>query len=234
MAAAVSHPHLRAQTDVAAKNDAVLPGTYFLKGVREVGAELRLTPEGRFEFGVAFGGAEGTAQGRWQQRGRLLMLDTDKPPPAGFILGQERSELLGDYGNEPDKPTLLVVRVSTPRLGLTWSNMEISADFSNGQTRQGVTGNSGMLGFLLRTEPQWQGATVQRVSVAYPKGKVGPAVFIPKRETKGLELHFEPGALVAAAFTQAVLQVDKAGRAAELRVVSGDLGQVGWRFVRQP
>jgi hypothetical protein len=86
----------------------------------------------------------------------------------------------------------------------------------------------------LRTEPQWQGATVQRVSVAYPKGKVGPAVFIPKRETKGLELHFEPGALVAAAFTQAVLQVDKAGRAAELRVVSGDLGQVGWRFVRQP
>lgn len=212
-----------------------LAGRYYLEGVREVGAELSLSAEGRFDFGIAFGGVERYAQGQWEKRQQVLLLTTDKPQPAGFALFEETSTLLGDYANDPEKPTLLSVRVSTPRLRLTWSNMQVAAEFSNGQTRQGLTRNNGMLGFLMRTEPEWQGATIRRVSVGYSKGAVEPVWFVPHASTKGLQVHFEPGPLMAPpAFEQAELRIDDLGLGVVLRVVAGGLGKVGWTLSRRP
>jgi hypothetical protein len=186
----------------------VATGVYRLQGVREMVAELHLKPQGRFEFAAAYGGTDSAAEGRWEQRGRQLVLTTDPRPPASLFLGSYSPDLLGDYGNEPDKPTLLVVRVSTPRMGLTWSNMQVTAEFSNGLTRQGLTGRSGMLGFLRDDTPTWKGHTVRRVSVAYPKGDVAAQWFVvDPKTTRGVEVHFEPGHHVPAAFEQSTLEV---------------------------
>jgi hypothetical protein len=209
----------------------VAAGVYRLQGVREMAAELELKPQGRFEFAAAYGGVDSAAEGRWEQRGRQLVLTTDPRPPAALFLGSYSPDLLGDYGNEPDKPTLLVVRVSTPRMGLTWSNMQITAEFSNGLTRQGVTGRSGMLGFLRDDTPKWKGHTVRRVSVAYPKGDVAAQWFaVNPKTTRGVDVHFEPGHVMPAAFEQSTLEV-MANGSQTLVVRSGAIARPGSTFV---
>lgn len=208
-------------------------GRYELQGVREFVAALELQRDGRFEYAFMYGGAEGLAHGRWTRDGIKVSLIVDPPPPAAFAEGGRSQQPLGDYATEADKPTVLVVRVSTPRLGLTWSNMEIAAEFSNGLVRRGTTGRSGLLGFLQRRDEPWAGATVRRVSVAYPKTDVGPTWFAVDASVKGLEVHFEPGQLVPPAFDRAVLLLGQNGSERVLVVKDGDMARAGWRLVRR-
>lgn len=218
----------------AAQADAV-PGHYQLQGVREVGAEMVLASDGRFSFDLAYGGVDQQARGRWTLQAGKVVLQPDPPPATGFTLGPLSAEPLEPYRSEGDRPTLLVVRVSTPALGQAWSGMELSAEFSNGQVRTGTTTGRGMLGFEQRTAPPWAGATVRRLGVAYPAGGVATRWFdIDNARVQGVEIHFEPGALVAPAFTRAVLLRGRADDGRVLRVESGDLGRPGWRFVAQP
>lgn len=220
---------------VAAAQGHAVPGHYTLEGVREVGAELALAADGRFSYALAYGAVDQQAQGRWTLQAGKVVLQPDPPPPTGFTLGPLSAEPLEPYRSEGDRPTLLVVRVSTPTLGQVWSGMELSAEFSNGQVRSGTTTRRGMMGFEQRTEPPWAGATVRRLGVAYPAGQVPTRWFdIDNARVKGVEIHFEPGALVAPAFTRAVLARSRVGDGRALRVESGDLGQPGWRFVAQP
>jgi hypothetical protein len=207
-------------------------GRYRLEGVREVGAALELKPEGRFVYALSYGAVDQYAEGRWSlDRGRLR-LETDSKP-ASFTLGPLTDSVPGGYAEHPDKPVVMVVRVSTPRLGLVWSNMQVSAEFSNGKVRQGRTGDSGMLGFLKHSDPVWAGATVRRIGVAYPNGHVDTRWFtIDSSTARGVDIYFDPGELAAAAFHSASLEPQQDDRDA-LVVRDGDIGEPGWRFVRQ-
>jgi hypothetical protein len=228
MASSAGEPAMRPDAQAMA-------GRYYLQGVREVGAELQLRADGRFDFGMAYGGGDQSAQGRWSVKGRVVTLISDPTPAAGFSLLASNPTLLDAYGTEPGKPTLLVVKVSTPRLALSWSQMEITAEFSNGQQRSGVTGRTGMLGFLDRAEPEWKGAIVKRVSVSYPKAKIGPTWFkIDSDATKSIEVNFEPGPMAPPAFERAELvrQGDADTQALVQQSAQGP-GNVGWRFARQ-
>lgn len=49
--------------------DRGLVGVYFLRGVREVGGELLLMPQGRFSFALAYGAVDATASGQWAVQG---------------------------------------------------------------------------------------------------------------------------------------------------------------------
>lgn len=215
--------------------NANLAGSYQLQGVREVGAELRLHPDGRFEFGMAYGGADLAAQGQWVSKGRLVVLTTDTPPAAGFKLNSSNANAPNDYDQHPDKPTLLVVEVKTPRLGLVWSNMAIVAEFSNGQTRSGTSGRNGMLGFLARAEPEWKDVYVQRISVAHPKEKVDATSYqVDSRRTRSIAIDFEPGHLAPPAFERATFSqpADAASAVLVQRSQEGP-GKVGWTFIRR-
>lgn len=222
-----------AQTGLPA--DTALTGRYELRGIREVGAELALSADHRFEFGMTYGAVDLSASGRWALRGRVVTLTTDPVPAAGFELNRSSADLPDAYSQSPDKPTLLVVEVKTPRLGLTWSNMAVVGEFSNGQSRSGVTGNNGMVGFLDRTEPEWRGTYVRRISVAYPQAKIAAATFdIDARSTRLVQIDFEPGDMAPPAFESATLGVDGAGPAMSLVQQSPEgPGKVGWKFVRQ-
>jgi hypothetical protein len=51
-----------------------LAGRYVLQGVREVGSELRLSPDGEFEFVLAHGALDQYGRGCWSVRGRIVTL----------------------------------------------------------------------------------------------------------------------------------------------------------------
>ena len=60
-----------------------LSGHYYLQGVREVGAELLLKPDGSFEWGMSYGAVDQYAQGRWTERAgkvELLSAGPEKAP----------------------------------------------------------------------------------------------------------------------------------------------------------
>jgi hypothetical protein len=57
-----------------APGDPVLSGTYFLDGEREVGSEVRLYPDGQFEFALAYGALDQYGQGCWTVAGKTVTL----------------------------------------------------------------------------------------------------------------------------------------------------------------
>ena len=226
----------QAAPDTGALPAESLAGSYQLEGVREVGAELRLHPDSRFEFYMAYGGVDEVAQGRWLLQGRSVTLTADALPATGFELGETSVRLPKAFAEDSSTSTLLVVRVRTPRLGLTWSNMAVVAEFSNGQSRSGITGRDGMLGFVERTESEWRGAYVRRISVAYPRAKVGAKSFsLDSRSTRLIEIDFEPGALTPQVFERAAFEVVGGGASGPTLVQQSQEGPgaIGWKFVKR-
>jgi hypothetical protein len=102
-----------------------LAGQYELQGVREVGSELLLKPDGKFEFMLAYGAADYWAKGTWRVEKDIVLLKSDerKRPPA-FRLVRSSSEkastvrvhVVGPGGQKvPD----IEVKVTTARGPLT-------------------------------------------------------------------------------------------------------------------
>ena len=58
----------------AQAQDKALAGHYVLQGVREVGSELELKPDGSFEYMLAYGAADYWAKGTWRQEGNAVIL----------------------------------------------------------------------------------------------------------------------------------------------------------------
>lgn len=58
-------------------------GHYYLQGVTEVGSELQLRDEGRFEWFLAYGAMDQIARGRWSERDGRVVLTTERPAPDG-------------------------------------------------------------------------------------------------------------------------------------------------------
>ncbi len=61
----------------AAAGAADVTGHYQLQNVREMGSELLLKPDGRFEFVMAYGAADYWAKGTWQSQNGTVILNTD-------------------------------------------------------------------------------------------------------------------------------------------------------------
>ena len=212
-------------------------GAYYLQHVREVGSQLILKSDGRFDFGLPYGAVDQVAQGRWVLRGNQVTLSTDKPPAASFTLGEKTEDLIGGYGDDPSKPTLVAVKIYTPRLGLNWSNIAVVAEFSNGKTRNGLTIDRGMLGFLDRNDADWKGAHINRVSVAYAKANLEPVWFnVDDIKTKSLIVYFEPGPLIPPAFNSMLLKVsrDVSGGITLIQKSESESGGKDWEYVKQP
>src|SRR6266852_1802364 len=58
-------------------------GHYVLRGVREVGSELLLKPDGTFQYMLAYGAADYQAEGSWKRDGDAVLLKTagkEEPP----------------------------------------------------------------------------------------------------------------------------------------------------------
>ncbi len=61
-------------------------GQYELVGEREVGSELLLRADGRFDYGMASGAVDYQAQGTWKKEGTAVLLTTDRTTAPPFRL----------------------------------------------------------------------------------------------------------------------------------------------------
>ena len=93
----------------------MVAGFYVLRGVMEVGSELRLRADGRFEYMLAFGALDELAVGCWSRRGNTVTLvasrfeaSMDDPAkfrtlrltPSGGLERRFSSEYIGRYARE--------------------------------------------------------------------------------------------------------------------------------------
>jgi hypothetical protein len=95
-----------------------MAGNYVLRGVMEVGSELLLKPDGKFEFMLAYGAADYWAKGTWSRDGAAVVLHSAGKEEAPFRLlrseagkpGQIRVVVLGqnDKGVENIDVHLLI------------------------------------------------------------------------------------------------------------------------------
>ena len=218
-----------------------LEGDYRLQGVREMVAQLLLHPDGRFEYGASYGAVDELVKGTWTLRDGKVVLSADKAPAPSFSrhLNQppRDADCIRGFDGDPGKPTALVACVATPATGTPWGHIMITAVFSNGKQRSGETGSDGKLGFLARPEPEWRGATVQRLLVGYRRGGVpqAPQAFEVPAGAGTAVIDFEPGNLVRPAFDQATLRVSAwhGVRAEALVLVDEDGADTSGRFVRR-
>lgn len=201
---------------------------YWISGVNEVGGGMSLHSDGRFEFGMSYGAVDRGAKGRWHRRGSTLELITDAGPAPGFSVAHQLGHDPAARDGEP--PLVLRVKVASSQHDLVWSNVHVVAQFSNGQERTGTTGRGGLLGFVARSEPVWQGARVERIQLRY-EAKGVQSVWLPVNPgAKFVEVEFELGQLLPAAFGRLVLEeVDKGHR---LVVREGDLPKE-WTFLQR-
>ena len=82
LAAVMSWPATGQAPDAAS-----MAGSYCLVGVREVGSCLRLHPDGRFEYFLAYGAYDENAEGTWKLERGEVVLDSpayDKRPTFSF------------------------------------------------------------------------------------------------------------------------------------------------------
>lgn len=61
-----------------------LAGLYVLRGAHEVGSELLLKPDGRFEYMLAYGAADYSAKGSWKRQEGAVVLNTQAPDLPAF------------------------------------------------------------------------------------------------------------------------------------------------------
>ncbi|CAB3629914.1 hypothetical protein LMG26840_00730 [Achromobacter dolens] len=67
------------------KAAARVAGHYYLRGMREVGSELLLSPDGRFDYLMSYGAVDIQASGTWRLEGRQVRLDTPPIQPFSAI-----------------------------------------------------------------------------------------------------------------------------------------------------
>jgi hypothetical protein len=137
----------------------MLTGHYYLQGVHEVGSELLLHPDGRFEYFLAYGAYDESAAGTWRvQDGRVLLNTSGTATPPRFRLKQSASQ--------PEKPLTILVQDQNGR-GLP--GIDIIVDYGDKNPETGYTqtygwqtrhrhGQPRAIGLGLRMynlEPQW-------------------------------------------------------------------------------
>ncbi len=62
-----------------------IAGHYYLRGMREVGSELLLTEDGRFQYLMSYGAVDIEASGQWRSDGKQIHLDTPPIQPFSAI-----------------------------------------------------------------------------------------------------------------------------------------------------
>ena len=213
----------------AAPTVAELEGLYTLQRVRETAAELRLSADGRFTYGIAYGAQQQSAEGVWRvEDGRIVLVSDVRPEPR-FEWGAPVNDR---FEGDPERPVDLVVRVESPELGMTWRNIEITAQYAQGAPRTGLTGSGGLLAFEMREQGEWAGARPERIGVSYPKMQVSQQWFDVPKGTKTAHILFLPGRLIPSAFVEVRFRIDTAASAPISLVSVRENGQDGWRFER--
>jgi hypothetical protein len=119
-------------------------GHYYLQGVHEVGSELLLHPDGRFQYFLAYGAYDENADGNWRVEGEIIILNTSGGyAPPRFTLKQSLSK--------PDQPLAILVQDKTGR-GIP--GIDVMVDYGGTKPESGYTQYYGWQASGLNRNPQ--------------------------------------------------------------------------------
>jgi hypothetical protein len=172
-------------------------GHYYLEGVHEVGSELLLLPDGRFQYFLAYGAYDENASGDWRVAGELIILNTSGGyTPPRFTLKQSSIK--------PEQPLTILVQDKTER-GIP--GIDVLVDYGETKPETGYTQyygwqaprsnrNPKAIGLGLRMydlKPQWfkvAGTSPNYYVFSFDAGDLGKALF------RNTPLRWDNGALV--------------------------------------
>ena len=104
-------------------------GHYYLEGVHEVGSELLLMPDGRFQYFLAYGAYDENATGDWRVDGDLIILNTSgRYTPPSFTLKQSSIK--------PEQPLTILVKDRNER-GIP--GIDVLVDYGGAKPEIGYT-----------------------------------------------------------------------------------------------
>ena len=115
-------------------------GHYYLEGVMEVGSELQLRANGRFEFMLAYGALDEAGAGEWRLDNGVVVLQSDGVARAPSVRLDSASGVASD--------SLVILVVDTTGRGLTGISIDASRKKANR-----VTAQSARRGYTLNFEP---------------------------------------------------------------------------------
>jgi hypothetical protein len=134
-------------------------GHYYLEGVHEVGSEMLLRPDGRFQYFLTYGAYDENAIGDWRVDGDLIILNTSEGyTPPRFTLKQSSIK--------PEQPLTILVKDRSERgipgidISVDYGGMKLKTGYTQYYGWQAPTTNSNpkAIGLGLRMhdiQPQW-------------------------------------------------------------------------------
>ncbi|WP_434626754.1 hypothetical protein [Chromobacterium sp. CV08] len=145
-----------------APSEPALAGHYYLQGVREVGGELLLKPDGSFEWGLSYGAVDQYAQGRWTLRQGKVELDAAGPDkePAFRPFRDEEMRV-----RRPAEPGHWIAIVGMPGVG-PMQGVEVSFVSRSGKTASAVTDANGDASVEMPETERWTRAGLRRTGAA--------------------------------------------------------------------
>jgi hypothetical protein len=134
----------------ASKSDD-LTGHYYLRNVREVGAELLLKPDGSFEWGMSYGAVDQYAAGKWQRQGDKVVLQTANPDKEPDFRQFRDGEL---RIRKPAEPGTWLAIVGMPSVG-PMAGVEVTFESKAGKTVTAVTNRNGDASVEMPASDTW-------------------------------------------------------------------------------
>ncbi|OBV40212.1 hypothetical protein [Janthinobacterium psychrotolerans] len=128
-----------------------LPGHYYLQGVTEVGSELLLKKDGKFEWMLAYGNVDQQASGDWRVAGNEVTLQAASPgkEPTFRVFEEEEMRI-----QKPAAEGLWVAIVGFPQLG-PMAGVEVKFEAKSGKTATAVSVRNGDAIVKMPASEQW-------------------------------------------------------------------------------
>jgi hypothetical protein len=199
-----------------------LAGHYYLeRGPREVGSELLLKQDGRFEWTLAYGAMDLAAAGTWRADGKQVVLTAAPAPEPVF-----RTLADADYdGAQPVEPGRWVAAVGT-LAEAPLRDVEVRFEARSGKVATAVTGLNGGAIVSMPAGETWVRAGLRRFGSKAPWQWFDVAPARAQARLAGFVLT-NAEAQMMPPFTAATLRVEPDGLA-----VDGELGGLRGTYVK--
>jgi hypothetical protein len=162
----------------------------------EMGAELHLLADGRFEYGLAYGALDEAGQGTWSVQGDRLLLTSDPVTPPRFVFA----------GQKPAPAGTLRISLETPQ-GMSPQYFDAVVLLAHGGSKGGQLSDDGLSLPLDPADPP-----------------VSARMFFPMYELKGDAVPIDPAKGYSLSFRFEPNDIGKADfRTTALKIAHGDL-----------
>jgi hypothetical protein len=159
----------------------------------EMGAQLSLTADGRFEYGLVYGALDEAGQGRWVVKDGRVLLTSDPVTPPRFVF----------TGQKPAPAGAVRLSLEAPK-GISLQYFDAVFTSARGATKGGQLTEDGLSLPLDAADPPVS------VRLFLPMFELaGEVVPIDPAKGYGLSFRFEPNDIGKADFRETALTIDK-------------------------